>query len=241
MTVSSEQQNIAMVCHRGANRLAPENTLASTRAAFELGAGYVELDVRQSRDGELVVIHDATADRTTDGSGPVANKSMAEIAILDAGSWFSGDFAGERVPKLAEVLALARGRGGLYIEIKDADPAAVVAMTQSHGMLAESFFWSADEAILERLRGHWAAVPLMIRHQDYDDLDEAIGRLTPAVMEFEASEVSAGEIQRCRQHGIRPMVFYPGGDVEIFRRLAEAGVVLFNLDEPDAFKNALKG
>ncbi len=239
MTVS-QGQPVAMVCHRGANRLAPENTLASSRAAFDLGAAYVELDVRQSRDGELVVIHDDLVDRTTDGRGAVAEKSMAEIARLDAGSWFHKDFAQERVPKLADMLALAKGRGGLYIEIKDADAGAVVAMTKNHGMLADSFFWSGDPAIMERLRGHGAAVSLMIRRKDYDDLDAAIRRFRPAVLEYEAGEVSAAETQRCRQHGVRPMAFYPGREEDVFRRLAAAGVVLFNLDNPDIFESALK-
>ncbi|MHA1566430.1 MAG: glycerophosphodiester phosphodiesterase family protein [Alphaproteobacteria bacterium] len=239
MTVT-QGQPVAMVCHRGANRLAPENTLASARAAFDLGAAYVEIDVRQSSDGELVVFHDATVDRTTDGRGPVVEKAMADIEKLDAGSWFDVAFAGERVPKLAEVLDLAKGRGGLYIEIKDADVADVVEMTQRYGMLAESFFWSGDSAVLEQLHGHGPAIALMIRRSDYDDLDEAIRRFRPAVMEFCVDDISAADIQFCKQLGTEPMLFYPGSGVDTFRRSAEAGITLFNLDEPSAFEAAFR-
>ena len=89
--------------HRGASYRAPENTLSAFRLARGMGADGIELDVQLSRDGRAVVIHDATVDRTTDGSGTVAGLTLAELKKLDAGSWFSPDFAGERIPTLAEV------------------------------------------------------------------------------------------------------------------------------------------
>ena len=101
------------------NRLAPENTLAAFRAAIELGPDMIELDVTLTRDGEPVVIHDDTLDRTTDGMGPVQAGTLAELRALDAGSWFSEEFAGERIPTLAEVLELVRGKVLLNVEIKE--------------------------------------------------------------------------------------------------------------------------
>src|SRR5215471_14850334 len=83
------------VGHRGAMGHAPENTLASFRKGFELGAPLLELDVHLSADGHLVVIHDETVDRTTNGSGRVGDLSAADIRRLDAGSWFGSEFAGE--------------------------------------------------------------------------------------------------------------------------------------------------
>lgn len=80
--------------------------MAAFRAAVELGASAVELDVQQSLDGDLVVMHDDTVERTTDGRGPVGELSLAELRALDAGSWFSTEFTGEKVPLLREVLAL---------------------------------------------------------------------------------------------------------------------------------------
>jgi glycerophosphoryl diester phosphodiesterase len=97
---------------------APENTLASFRKGVELGAPMLELDIHLSADGRLVVIHDDTVDRTTDGSGRVSDLTADELGRLDAGSWFSPDFAGERVPMLENVLDWARGRVGLVIELK---------------------------------------------------------------------------------------------------------------------------
>ncbi|WP_165356801.1 glycerophosphodiester phosphodiesterase [Nocardioides zhouii] len=95
-----------LVAHRGASAVAPENTLSAFRAAIEAGADAIEFDVQASADGQLVVVHDSTLDRTTDGTGAVFETDGATIAGLDAGGWFSPGFAGERVPTLEEVLAL---------------------------------------------------------------------------------------------------------------------------------------
>lgn len=95
-----------VIAHRGAAALAPENTLAAFKAAMAVGADAVELDVHLSRDGKLIVMHDETVARTTDGRGAIAELSGAEIRRLDAGGWFDASYAGERVPYLEEVLAL---------------------------------------------------------------------------------------------------------------------------------------
>src|SRR5512136_697214 len=98
------------IAHRGASAAAPQNTLAAFRKAVELGADGVELDVQLSADGAVVVIHDFTVDKTTDGTGRVAAKTLAELKALDAGSRFSPQFAGERIPTLAEVFEAIDGK-----------------------------------------------------------------------------------------------------------------------------------
>src|SRR5438067_2355598 len=108
-----------LIAHRGGSLEAPENTLAAFRHAIELGMRYVELDVQMSRDGELVVIHDETVDRTTGGHGPVARLTFEELHRLDAGSHFGPEYAGERIPILREVLELCADAGvGVVVEIK---------------------------------------------------------------------------------------------------------------------------
>ncbi len=107
------------IAHRGASACAPENTLAAFRLAMEMGADGFELDVMLSADDHLVVIHDDTVDRTTDGSGPVRRKTLAELRALDAGARFDARFAGERVPTLQEAFDLvAENRAFVNVEIK---------------------------------------------------------------------------------------------------------------------------
>ena len=115
MTALSGFLNIA---HRGASEYAPENTFAAFDKALDMDVNHVELDVHFSRDGHIVVIHDDSLDRTTDGSGPVADLTLAELRELDAGSWFGAEYAGERIRSLAELFERYKGRLHFHIEIK---------------------------------------------------------------------------------------------------------------------------
>lgn len=109
-----------LIAHRGASGLAPENTLAAIHAGFTYGAPMVEVDVQRSADGRLLLMHDLTVDRTTNGHGAVADLTWAEIQALDAGSHFSFRFAGEPAPSLEAALELAQADGvTLMIEVKD--------------------------------------------------------------------------------------------------------------------------
>ncbi len=109
-----------IIAHRGDSEQRPENTLASFASALEAGADIVELDVQLTRDGHAVVIHDPSLDRTTNGSGRVAELTLPQLRSLSAGypSRFGDAFAGERVPTLGEALAFLKGRARARIEIK---------------------------------------------------------------------------------------------------------------------------
>jgi len=112
-------QQPIIFAHRGASGTHPENTMAAFRAAAEKGADGIELDVQMTRDGEIVIIHDETVNRTTDGRGMIEKMKMDEVAKLDAGSWFSPSFAGEKIPTLHEFLAWAAGNDlQINIELK---------------------------------------------------------------------------------------------------------------------------
>lgn len=107
-----------IIAHRGASAAAPENTLAAFRRALAISVDAVELDVHLSSDGEPVVIHDPSLGRTTEGSGLVKDLTVAALRRLDAGRWFGEQFAGERIPTLAEALEILRTMR-VIIEIKN--------------------------------------------------------------------------------------------------------------------------
>lgn len=106
------------IAHRGASGVAPENTLASFQKAMELSCDLIELDVHQTKDGELVVLHSKKLSHLTSKGGLVEDFTLKEIKELDAGSWYSPEFADERIPTLSEVIGLTKGKVGLNIEIK---------------------------------------------------------------------------------------------------------------------------
>ncbi len=108
-----------VIAHRGASAVAPENTMAAFRRAVEMGAECIETDLHLSRDGRLIIVHDATLKRTTSGDGFVRNFTFNELRELDAGSWFAKEFAGEKLPAIEELLDLAgQADLSLYLEIK---------------------------------------------------------------------------------------------------------------------------
>ena len=129
-----------IIAHRGASALAPENTLAAFRSALELGADGIELDVMLSKDKELVVIHDTTVDRTTNGSGKVPEMLYSQLQELVANSEFGGQFTGEHLPTLAEVFDLIGTKMLINVELKNYhapfDDLAnhVVRLIEKHGL-----------------------------------------------------------------------------------------------------------
>ncbi|AZB41656.1 glycerophosphodiester phosphodiesterase [Bacillus sp. FJAT-42376] len=112
------ENNMLTIAHRGASGYAPENTKASFDKALEIGTDLIEFDVQRTRDGELVVIHDTSVNRTTNGSGEVRDLLAADLKKLDAGSWFSPEFKGERIMTFSEVLKRYNGKAGMLIELK---------------------------------------------------------------------------------------------------------------------------
>jgi glycerophosphoryl diester phosphodiesterase len=129
---------VAIIAHRGASGHAPEHTFAAYDRAVAQGADYLEQDLQQTADGELVVLHDDTLDRTTDGSGRVDAHSLAEVAALDAGAWFAPEFAGQRVPTLDAVLARYGHEQRYYIETKapgEGMEEKLVALLHRHGLV----------------------------------------------------------------------------------------------------------
>ncbi len=113
-----ERKQVDNVAHRGATGYAPENTIAAFDLAVEMKADYIEIDVQRSKDGKLVLIHDTTVDRTTDGTGKVGDLTYDQLRSLDAGSWKGEQFAGEQIPTFEEILERYRGKVGILIELK---------------------------------------------------------------------------------------------------------------------------
>lgn len=140
-----------IVAHRGASGYAPENTMASFELAEQLGADYIELDVRLSKDGELVVIHDVNLDRTTNGTGFVDDYTVNELRRFDAGSFFDPGYSGETISTLEEVLDRFGGRIGLLIETKDPER-----------------YPGLERKLAEELKRHRGLKDIMLQSFDFD-------------------------------------------------------------------------
>ncbi len=154
---------VRTVGHRGALAVAPENTMAAFRAALAAGVDEVEFDVQLTRDGVPVVLHDATLDRTTDGHGPLRDRTWPEVERLDAGSWSSPEHARERVPSLDQLCAwIADKPLDLALELKQPAPGeglprdaqlapTVLAVLRTHGLMERTVIHSFDHPSIARV------------------------------------------------------------------------------------------
>jgi len=133
-----------IIAHRGASGLAPENTLASVQEALKIGARMIEIDIHTTKDGEIVVMHDADVSRTTNGVGLISQMTLEEIRSLDAGSWFGAKFSGEKVPTLDEVLRTVKGKADLCVEVKDANPRDVLRKLMRHNFIDHVILFDFD-------------------------------------------------------------------------------------------------
>ena len=230
--------------HRGASAYAPENTLMAFRRALDLGADGFELDVTLSADSVPVVIHDDTVDRTTDGSGPAASLTLAQLKRLGAGfrARFKDEFAGERIPTLEEVFAELGPRALINVELKQ-DPSPerrlaeqVVALIHAHRLerrvLVSSFYYDN----LRCVKQADAALPVGLLYAPNEPGQVLRAWLKPGVRP-EAHHpyyrlVDALTMRWYRRRGYRVNVWTVNAETDV-RRLMRLGVDGLITDRPD--------
>jgi len=159
LTLFSTSGDVLSIAHRGNSMFAPENTLAAFYAA-QGKADLVETDARVSSDGKLVIMHDATVDRTTDGIGAISSMTLAELKLLDAGSWFASQFVGERIPLLAEMVTNTLLFAVPLIEQKTGSASAYVSELQRLGAITNIVLQSFDWNFLAAVHALEPTIPL---------------------------------------------------------------------------------
>ena len=159
------EPTVGITAHRGSSLRAPENSLSALSAAIADGADIAEIDVQETSDGAIVVIHDSDLRRIAADSRGIWEVSSAELATLDAGSWFGPDFATERIPSLEQAISLVRGRMRLNIELKfnghdERLVERVVEIVRREGFAEEAVITSLDYGALEDVRALTTAIPV---------------------------------------------------------------------------------
>lgn len=238
--------------HRGHSAAFPENTMPAFEAAAAAGADGVELDVTLSADGRLVVIHDATLDRTTDGHGPVSALPWGELARLDAGSWFGPQFAGVRLPLLEEVLEVVGRRVLVNIEIKPEAACVpawapgvvpverqVAALVRRMALQERVVVSSFNLQSLVALRSLDAALPLGLlcegeANVDFLALLGAIGAASFHPWLDALDPALAGRV-RAAGYGLFPWVYAEANTPEGMARALDLGATGFFANDPALF------
>ncbi len=237
-----------VIAHRGFSGAAPENTLAAFAGAVACGADMIELDVHLSADGEVAVIHDDTLERTTSGSGLVADYPLAALRGFDAGGWFGREFAGEKIPALEEVLAFCKGKILVNIEIKlgylgsytmDDLACRTLAKVQEAGMLNGVLFSSFYPPALKRIKQeNGRAEVALLLNSPWPESEEALSGLYP-VLNCGRGTLSAETIEEAGRRGFILNVWTVNDEAEMSWFLAR-GVSGIITNHPDRLR-ALMG
>jgi glycerophosphoryl diester phosphodiesterase len=235
-----------VISHAACKGHAPENTLAGIRAALDLGADAIEIDVHLTADGVPILLHDDTVDRTTDGTGDVREMTLAQVKTLDAGAHsFEGRFCGERVPTLQEVLELARGRALLVAEIKQrAIERPVVDVVRKLGAAGDVMVWSFQPAVVAAMR---ALAPEIPCGQLWSERDPDPARMCAVALAGNAQAVSPhfsfvteALVRRCLTRGLT-VYTWTVDEPDDIRRVADCGVDGICSNFPDRVRNVMGG
>ncbi len=230
---------IEIVCHRGANKAAPENTYAAAQQAIDWGADTVEVDVWTSRDGEMVVIHDSTVDRTTNGSGHVVALTSAELAALDAGCWFSPTFAGESIPRLRDLLTWIKGKARVFLDVKFAHPQQLLDLIDETGMAEDCFLWSGSDELMGLIHELDPTLALKANVSSIAEVVRAQKAFDARIVEIDLDRMTEPLVTACRARGIEIMINAMPGDADAYRRVIAWAPDKVNLDEADHFLRVL--
>ena len=242
--LSSRRGAPLVVAHRGASSYAPEHTIAAYELALAQDADLIEVDLHLSADDQPVAIHDATLDRTSDGTGPVRERTVRELKRLDAGGWFGPEFRGQRIQTLQEILERFRGRIGFAVELKggsDVYPGIeerVVSLLQIYEVVERSLLLSFDHRALAKAREMEPGIQLGAL-QKRGPLDpQAVSPGVATALCPSVHLLTENGARRVRAAGLDLYVWVVN-DVPAFDRLVAWGITGVITDCPDLLRSRI--
>jgi len=238
-TIQEEQHGIEVVVHRGANALAPENTLPSADSALVHGATWIEVDVRTTADGVMYNLHDEELSRTTNGEGNITEKTSDYIETLDCGSWFGPEYEGLKVPTIAYMLEGLKGRANVFFDVKNGSVEELVKLVRESGFSENSFFWFGKEEMLKEFITFAPEMKIKVNANDVDRLNYWMTICQPAIVETHVEAITPEFLDFCHNHNIKVMVAAQGENEEDYQKALECGADMINLDKPELFETLL--
>jgi len=247
----TNKKGAIVIAHRGASAYRPENTMVAFERAIELDADMIELDVVLSRDGIPVIFHDAKLNKHTNGKGLVGQYTLEELKKLDAGSWFSTVFSGQRIPTLEEVIKFATGRIALNIEIKKQKtdyPAGYIEkqclkLISEYDMDKHVLLSSFDYAAVSKLKELAPEIPLAIlyeKSQSNQSLPhELVQKYQVDAFNCSYNELSRKRLDSLKKHNI-PSFVYTVDQENKMRKLLDFGVSGIFTNKPDVLNRVIE-
>ena len=207
---AAESPVVGVATHRAANEFAPENTLAAMQIALDFAVDYIEIDVRQTKDGKSLILHDGNLDRTTNGKGPLRHLTFDEARGLSAGAWFDPFFAAERIPTLEESCRLVAEHNNIsthktyfYVDCKDINVRELIDNLEKYRLLDNSVFYINEEHQIADLRNVAPNARIMPGLRSRQELDHTIDTYHPYALDIDWQDLSKELIERAHAKGVK--------------------------------------
>lgn len=240
LALPAQTRNIVAISHRGEHLHHPENTMPAFEEAVRVGADFIEVDVRTTSDGKLVLMHDGQADRTTNGKGDISKMTFDEVRALDAGVRMGPQFAGTRVPTFDEVLDYARGRIRIYVDVKQVTAKELVDHIVEHGMASNVVIYSGR--ISKEIQDLNPALKIMPEARNAEFAQKLVDELHVKVMAFDAGDFKLEVIAVAKKAGAQVYVDRLGtaDNPAAWQEAIEQGADGIQTDHPEDLVKYLK-
>jgi glycerophosphoryl diester phosphodiesterase len=239
ITYPSQQKSILQIsAHRGNASSAPENTLAAFKNALQTGAHFIEVDVRTTNDGVLMIMHDANLERTTNGKGAFKLYDAAYLKTLSAGKGYTDSFENEKIPTLEETCQLIsdwnashQHKTHLYIDAKDVEPQPLVAILKKYGLDENAVYYGSDD-FLWRLTSVFQGAKLLPALKNKTDIMAKFNKLKPYAFDASWLSLTKEMVDEIHRLGVKVFTDLLGPlDTEInYIKASEMGVDLIQTD-----------
>jgi glycerophosphoryl diester phosphodiesterase len=224
---------VGVAVHRAANEFAPENTLAAMQIALDLEVDYIEMDVRQTKDGQSVILHDGNLNRTTNGKGPLKDLNFDEARTLTAGSWFDSFFATEKIPTLEESCALLADHNKesshktyFYVDCKEINAKVLIDNLIEYHLLEGSVFYINQAEQIGQIRAIAPKAKILPGLRSGKDLNKMVDTLHPYALDVNWKDLSKELIDNAHTKGVKIFSDGFGEDmnVESYQKAIKAGI-----------------
>lgn len=199
--------NTYVIAHRGVHNGIPENTLAAYQKAIDLGCDYVEIDIRKTKDGKFVSVHNETIDAYMQGevTGRVNDFTLAELKQLNIGKRVGPGWENERIPTFEEILQLCKGQIGIYLDLKEPDVKAQIELIKSYGMERDVIWYipASYMEVIKEVKRNCSACIVMPDPGEENNIKKVIEEVQPKVLATDMGELSASYVKTAHQYGVK--------------------------------------
>jgi len=230
------RHGVYVLAHRGAHNGIPENTLAAYQKAIDLGCDFVEIDVRTTKDGQFVSMHNSTIDHYVDGkTGKVSEMTLAEIRSLDVGIRLGEQWKGTQVPTFEEILQLCKGKIGIYLDLKDAPIPALVGLIRKYGM-ERDIIWYISASRMKELSQLNEICPDCIPMPDpgsEKNMDSVLSQVKTTAIATDMDELTSSFVEKAHQHKVMVFTDEKEGTEEEWVRIIDWKTDGIQTDQPE--------